>query len=207
MSQKIWMLPAALVLATSGCERDQPAPRAEETVGQGYESDQSTLSDPQDQKLRPAAGPVDLREVELDFKTAKGARIDPDGKIIDTGRGVRILLMIEDGRPGRRGVHIHEKADCSNIVGKSMGEHFNPLGQKHGLPGQSQRHLGDLGNIDIAKDGKGRLNIVVPEANLKKDDEMSFLGRALVIHSAEDTAQGESGGSGTPMACAEIKED
>jgi superoxide dismutase, Cu-Zn family len=120
--------------------------------------------------------------------------------------GVKVLVDVEGGPPGKKGVHIHEKGDCSNIPGQSMGEHFAPKGEPHGLPDASRHHIGDLGNIVIDQSGKGRLEIMAEGANLEKQDAQSFLDRAIVIHAGEDKGTQPSGDSGTPLACGVIEE-
>jgi Cu-Zn family superoxide dismutase len=109
-----------------------------------------------------------------------------------------------------KGVHIHEKGDCSDIAGKSMGSHFAPEGDKHALPSEEAedvRHLGDLGNLEVGQDGKGRLEATIAGATLKSGDRMSFLGKALVVHSGQDSgkARQPAGASGTPMGCGVIE--
>ncbi|HTV17978.1 MAG TPA: superoxide dismutase family protein, partial [Polyangiaceae bacterium] len=61
----------------------------------------------------------------------------------------------------------------------------------------------------IGSDGKGRLELEVPHATLGADDATSFLGRALIVHSAEDTGSDAqpAGNSGKPMACGIIYEE
>jgi Cu-Zn family superoxide dismutase len=143
------------------------------------------------------------REAEADFKVAKGYELSGDAEFDEVANGVKIVVEVESGPVGKRGIHIHQKGDCSDIPGKSMGEHFSPQAGAHALPPNAKRHLGDLGNIQIGKDGKGRLEITVPKANLKENDPMSLLGRALVIHEAED--KGTLPSAGKPMACAVIE--
>jgi Cu-Zn family superoxide dismutase len=144
------------------------------------------------------------------LKAAEGNEIDGEAELQETDAGVRIVAEVEDTTPGMHGIHIHEKGDCSNIKGKSMGEHFAPGAHAHALPTEApMRHLGDLGNIDVSKDGKGKLEITVQQANLKPGDANSFLGKALVIHQAKDVGQSKqpSGDSGTPIACGVIEAD
>jgi Cu/Zn superoxide dismutase len=70
--------------------------------------------------------------------------ISPKSRV---GQGVKITVSVEDAPVGQKGIHIHEKGDCSDIPGKSMGGHFAPLAESHGLPDEARDgiHLGDLG--------------------------------------------------------------
>jgi Cu-Zn family superoxide dismutase len=147
------------------------------------------------------------REAEAEFEAAKGYKLKGEAEFKELADGVLVKVEVTNGPPGRRGIHVHEKPDCSDIPGKSMGEHFNPGSKSHALPATAERHLGDLGNIEIDKEGKGKLELTVPNANLKENDPMSFLRRALVIHETEDKGTQPSGESGKPIACAVIKKD
>ena len=147
------------------------------------------------------------RKAEAEFKAAKGFKLEGKAQFEEVAGGVKVVVEVEDAPPGKRGIHIHEKPDCSDIPGKSMGEHFNPATNAHALPPNTSRHLGDLGNIEIDKQGKGKLELTVPHANLMENGAMSFLKRALVIHEDEDNGSQPSGASGKPMACAIIEKD
>lgn len=151
----------------------------------------------------------DDEEAEADIKGAEGKEIEGEAKFKSTDGGVRVSVDVENAPPGSKGIHIHEKGDCSDIPGKSMGSHFAPDGHDHALPNQGVRHLGDLGNIPVGEDGKGHLEIIIAGANLKEGDPKSFLGKSIVIH--EDADKGSldqpAGASGTPMACGVIEED
>ena len=144
---------------------------------------------------------------EATLVTAEGAE---EGKatFVQEPDGVLVVIELEDVPQGKKGVHVHEKGDCSNLAGQSMGSHFAPDSDQHALPSEgAERHLGDLGNIVVAADGNGRLEIKVPDASLDPNAPTTFVGRALVVHSGEDTgsAQQPSGGSGPPMACGVIR--
>lgn len=149
----------------------------------------------------------DEREAEADFQSAEGIQLKGEAELEETAAGLRIKVDVKSAPVGLKGIHVHEKGDCSDIRGKSMGGHFSPGAEPHGLPDAHTRHLGDLGNIKIDADGNGKLEIVVPHANLKPGDSHSFLGKAMVIHTSEDVGTGESGESGEPIACAIIEED
>ncbi len=141
---------------------------------------------------------------KIELSTVQGVALTGHGALEEVKDGVRITLKVNDGVPGLRGVHIHEIGDCSDIAGKSMGEHFAPDAAEHGLPSEAEHHFGDLGNISIEDNGQGELEIIVARANLGASDRYSLLGRALVMHEGRDTGAGPSGESGAPIACAVI---
>lgn len=149
----------------------------------------------------------DEREADAEFKSVPGMKIEGDAELEEVNQGVHITVEIENGPTGQKGMHIHQTDDCSDIAKKSMGEHFAPTIPKHGLPEHAQHHLGDLGNITLDKDGKGKLEIHVPGANLKANDPLSFVGRSIVLHESNDKGTGPSGDSGKPIACAPIRAD
>lgn len=146
-------------------------------------------------------------EADADFKSVPGMNIKGDAELEEIAGGVRIKVEIENAPAGQKGIHIHQTDNCSDIANKSMGEHFAPNTPKHGLPDHPEHHLGDLGNITIANDGKGELTITVMNANLKPSDPLSFVGRSIVLHESNDKGTGPSGDSGKPIACAPIRAD
>jgi Cu-Zn family superoxide dismutase len=128
-------------------------------------------------------------------------------KLEEVSSGVRVLLELENAPPGPKGVHIHEKGDCSDPLLESMGKHFAPHGEPHGLPHAGPQHPGDLGNVVVHDNGKGELELTTRTGNLKPGDPMSFTNRAVIVHQGEDKGTQPSGDSGKPLACAVIKAD
>jgi superoxide dismutase, Cu-Zn family len=133
-----------------------------------------------------------------------GATVEGTARLVEADGGVRVTVEVTKAPPGKHGIHFHEKGDCSDPKAKSMGAHLSPEGHKHGLPtadAGAPRHLGDLGNIEIGKDGTGRLEMTVANANLRAGDKMSFVDRALIIHAKVDDGTDPAGNSGDPIAC------
>lgn len=135
------------------------------------------------------------------FTSALGYDLRGEAEFTELSRGVEVRVAVNGAPPGVKGVHIHQKADCSDIPNKSMGGHFSPDKQDSGFPTNAEHHLGDLGNIQIGADGAGELKVVIPAANLKDADTHSFLTRSIVVHETSDTGTGEAGESGEPIAC------
>lgn len=150
----------------------------------------------------PAAAP---RSIEIPLEAKSGSKLKGKALLTETEGGVHVLLRLEGVDPGEHGTHVHEKGDCSAADGASAGGHFNPQTHDHGLPGAAKRHLGDLGNIVIAKDGTGSLDITAPGANLKDGDPQSFVGRSIIVHAKKDDGGQPTGNAGGRIGCGVIK--
>ena len=134
-----------------------------------------------------------------------GSKLKGTAKFEAVSGGVQVALDVTGAPAGKHGAHIHQNADCSAKDGKSAGDHFNPGEHEHGLPPTEHRHLGDLGNLEVGKDGTGHLEITIPGANLTPGDKMSFLDRGIIIHEKIDNGGQPSGNAGNRIGCGEIK--
>lgn len=133
------------------------------------------------------------------------SKLKGTAKFEATHGGVDVTVNISGAPPGKHGAHIHQNADCSARDAKSAGDHFNPEAHEHGLPPTEHRHLGDLGNLEVGKDGKGHLEITIPGANLIPGDKMSFIDRGIIIHEKVDNGGQPAGNAGNRIGCGEIK--
>lgn len=123
--------------------------------------------------------------------------------------GTLIMIKICNLTPGKHGIHIHEKGnlfkqDCSKCEG-----HYNPFNKKHGDRKDTNRHVGDLGNIEADENGYAKKVFFDPLIQL--DGKYSVIGRSVVIHENEDDlGKGENfeslktGNSGKRIASAVI---
>ena len=209
------MVTAAGISLCVACDKNDKEPSSDPSVERGLEAQQEVGNVPEegaqpveDSPALAPGGPAEIAKAETELKAAEGQDIEGEIDFEDTGSGVRVIAKIEDAEPGEHGIHVHEKGDCSDIVGKSMGAHFDPESHDHALPAEGKvRHLGDLGNIQVNQDGDGKLDITIDQANLRDGDPMSLLGKALVIHKGRDSGKSSqpAGDSGTPIACGVIK--
>ena len=174
--------------------------------GHTSDRDQTTVPDTTTTEVEGPVAVIEPRHAQTKLETTSATELKGTASFEETEDGVTVVLNVDNAKPGKQAVHVHELGDCSDIAGKSMGEHFAPDHQTHALPDQEKRHLGDLGNIEIGEDGKGTLEILAPRASLKPDDAYSFLGKALVVHASQDKGTQPSGDSGTPVACGVIKD-
>jgi Cu-Zn family superoxide dismutase len=153
-----------------------------------------------------AAPAATRRQIDVPLEAKSNSKLKGKAVLTELEGGVRVVLTLEGVEPGEHGAHVHEKGDCSSADGESAGGHFNPQGHAHGLPGTDRRHLGDLGNITIGQDGKGKLEIVAPGANLHATDSSSFVGRAIIVHTKKDDGGQPTGNAGGRIGCGVIKD-
>jgi Cu-Zn family superoxide dismutase len=199
-SAAIWMV-GGVLLTGAACNRDTRGDKVNEASVESSAAPEATAGEPASMTVPTNA--------QAELTAADGSKLDGHAKFFQQPDGVLVVVEVEAAPPGKKGVHVHTRGDCSDVKNQSMGPHFAPKLEQHALPSEgSERHLGDLGNITVADDGKGRLEIKVPHATLGPDDSTSFLGRALIVHSGEDTGSEAqpAGNSGAPMACGVIHE-
>jgi len=82
-----------------------------------------------------------------------------------------------------RGLHVHQYGNLTEGC-VSAGSHFNPDGNHHGGPTDTDRHVGDLGNIQ--SDGNGVANLNFSDQVISLNGPHSIIGRAIVVHNGTD---------------------
>lgn len=118
--------------------------------------------------------------------------------------GTKIVVDILGLKPGKHGLHIHEKGDCSAPDFSSAGAHFNPTHSHHGGPATAERHAGDFGNIEA--DASGKVHVELKDSNVKLSGTDSIAGKSVVLHEKEDDLKTDpSGNSGARIACGVIE--
>jgi len=204
------MLALVFSVAAAACGGSEPPPAPPSQPQNppmkdpGMEAFDEPASSPAPAPATPAAAAEPVK-VTAKIESRSGSKLSGEATITETATGVKVELKVEGaGAAGPRGAHVHEKGDCSSADGKSAGDHFNPGKHDHALPTKGERHLGDLGNIDIDKGGKGALSIEIPGANLKAGDPKSFRGRAIIIHEKKDDGGQPTGNAGGRHGCAVI---
>ena len=117
--------------------------------------------------------------------------------------GIKVSAELEGLSQGKHGFHIHEFGDCSAVDGGSAGGHFNPTKKNHGAPEDTERHVGDLGNVEAGSDGTASYERVDSVVTLSGDN--SILGRAVIVHAGEDDLTSQpTGDAGARVACGVI---
>ena len=82
-------------------------------------------------------------------------------------KDLAVSVSLQNVPPGKHGFHIHEKA-----------------------------HSGDMGNIDIAEDGTGKLELTLPEVSLN-----DISGLAVILHEKVDDFGQPTGNAGGRIGC------
>ncbi|KAI0228331.1 Superoxide dismutase [Cu-Zn] [Lamellibrachia satsuma] len=83
----------------------------------------------------------------------------------------------------KHGFHVHTNGDLGDGC-KAAGGHYNPLGKQHGGPDNTERHVGDLGNV--IQDTNGNASVTILDHLVSLEGNYSVVGRAIVIHEGED---------------------
>jgi Cu-Zn family superoxide dismutase len=137
------------------------------------------------------------------LRDAAGNDVGRASFVEDADGTLHVNVKVEGLAPGRHGIHIHGVGACSPDFA-AAGGHHNPGGTSHGA------HAGDLPNLVVNVEGRGRLNATTDRATLSAGALSVFDadGSALVIHAAEDDmVTNPAGNSGPRIACGVIGAD
>ena len=120
---------------------------------------------------------------------------------------VKMEATITNALEGNHAIHIHAEGDCSAPDGKSAGGHWNPTNQSHGKWEKQPFHIGDIGNIVIAADGKGTITRETDLWCIGCDDETkNIIGKAIIIHQGPDDFTSQpAGAAGARIGCGVIE--
>jgi Cu-Zn family superoxide dismutase len=110
--------------------------------------------------------------------------------------------------PGKHGIHVHAVGRCEAPEFKTAGAHFNPTDKQHGLQNPAGAHSGDLPNLVVDQEGRGKATFTAKGATLGegKGSLLGPEGTALVIHADPDDEKTDpAGNSGARIACGVIR--
>jgi Cu-Zn family superoxide dismutase len=122
-----------------------------------------------------------------------------------TGRpdqqGLIVAFELSGLSPGSHAVHLTENGRCDPPDFSSSGGHWSRPGRLHGTDNPKGPHDGDWDNFDVAADGKGSSERLIPRWH----SPIPQTGLAMVIHAgADDEVSQPEGNSGSRIACAVI---
>ncbi|MEA3062034.1 MAG: superoxide dismutase, Cu-Zn family [Sphingomonadales bacterium] len=135
----------------------------------------------------------------------------PDGRLAAraavraAGHSLRVRVDAADLAPGIYAVHFHAVGRCDPPAFASAGPHWNPTARQHGKDNPMGMHMGDLPNLVVGADRRGRYEFAIADATLAGPSADALLdgdGAAVVIHAqADDYRTDPSGNSGARIAC------
>ncbi len=143
-----------------------------------------------------------------DLRNAIGQPVGT-ARLEEVGSGVHMVLEMTGMPPGEHAVHVHAVGRCEPPAFASAGPHFNPGGRHHGLLNPEGPHAGDLPNITIGSDGRGRMETMNERVTLSAgaNSLLDADGSALVVHAAADDFKTDpAGNAGARIACGVITE-
>jgi superoxide dismutase, Cu-Zn family len=111
---------------------------------------------------------------------------------------VMISATLTGLTPGKHGFHIHEWGNINCSDGMCTGSHYNPTGSKHGDADATERHIGDMGNIEA--DANGNATFQRTDSVLALNGSHSVIGHAVVLHENQDDFSQPTGNSGGRVA-------
>jgi len=98
-------------------------------------------------------------------------------------------------------VHIHEHPGCGDN-GKDAHGHWNPTKVNHGKWGSDAFHSGDIGNVDLDKDGKGSKELETERWTIGGDSTTNILNRSIIVHGGVDDFKTQpTGNAGNRIGC------
>ncbi len=189
-----WLVAAIMLLAATACTNTSKK-------GQGVAEDSTTM------RSAEVTTPEDnVEKAVCTLQPTEGNNVSGTVTFTKVGESIKIVADLEGLTPGKHGFHIHENGDCSSPDGSSAGGHFNPTNKKHGAPDDSERHVGDLGNIEADENGNAHLEM--SDSEISFSGQNSIIGRGIIVHAGEDDFTSQpSGDAGARVACGVIEND
>ena len=159
------------------------------------------------EEVSPSSISQEKKEIIVQLEPKSGSKAV--GKLIfkEVDGVVSLEAKFQGLTPGMHAIHIHKKADCSSIDGKSAGGHWNPTFKNHGKWGdEGGYHKGDIGNFEIDESGDGKIIMETNEWCIGcEDDTKNILGKAIIVHQGtDDFISQPSGAAGTRIICGGI---
>lgn len=118
--------------------------------------------------------------------------------------GTRVSATVTGLPPGTYAIHLHTVGKCEAPGFTTAGGHFNPTQKQHGNLNPAGEHAGDLPNITVGDDRRGRLDAVRPGLRLVDGDTplVDADGGAVLVHASPDDYRTDpSGNAGARIAC------
>ena len=159
------------------------------------------------EEVSPSSISQEKKEIIVQLEPKSGSKAV--GKLIfkEVDGVVSLEAKFQGLTAGMHAIHIHEKADCSSVDGKSAGGHWNPTFTNHGKWGnEGGYHKGDIGNFEVDESGYGKRIMETTEWCIGcEDDTKNILGKAIIVHQGTDDFTSQpSGAAGARIICGGI---
>ncbi|MFT6095627.1 MAG: Cu-Zn family superoxide dismutase [Nonlabens sp.] len=198
----IGIMAFALTMSVTSCkegkETEKPTDEKEKSYEEGmdqdsHDHDETTLM-------------VD-KKVIVTMSAKSGSEVSGEITFVQGKEEVKMYVELNGLKEGAHAIHIHQNGDCSSDDGKSAGGHWDPTMEDHGKWGENMHHSGDIGNLEVAADGKAKLEFSTDKWCIGCDDEKrNILGKGVIVHaSADDFKSQPSGAAGAREACGVIE--
>jgi Cu-Zn family superoxide dismutase len=147
------------------------------------------------------------KKAEAILIAKSGSKVSGSVSFSERDGVVTMKAMVRGASPGDHAIHIHVEGDCSAEDGSSAGGHWNPTEEDHGRWNGDSFHRGDIGNIEVGKDGKGRISRTTELWCIGcEDPKKDILGKAIIIHAGiDDFSTQPSGAAGARIGCGVIE--
>jgi Cu-Zn family superoxide dismutase len=191
----------ALALAACGGGEAEPEPEAEPETA-GAETEVEVV--PPEGGEAPAAAEVTAAVAEM--SPTEGNDVRGTVRFTQQAESVLVNVDLTGLEPGSvHGFHVHEHGDCSAPDASSAGGHYDPTGVEHGLPPETPRHAGDMGNIQADEQGEVHTQLEFDIFSVSREDPPPVLGRGVIVHAREDDGSQPAGNAGPRLSCGVIE--
>lgn len=117
----------------------------------------------------------------------------------------KVKMVLNISAPARANksvaVHIHEHPGCGDKGNEAHG-HWNPTKVNHGKWGSDAFHSGDIGNVELDKDGKGTKELETDRWTIGGDSTTNILNRSIIVHGGVDDFKTQpTGNAGNRIGC------
>ena len=153
-----------------------------------------------------SAAPATDNTARAELRSTSGQAVGT-ASFTQVGGVVRVVVEVQGLPRGAHGVHVHAVGKCDPPSFESAGPHFNPVNRQHGALNPQGAHAGDLPNLEVGGDGKGRLESTTELMSIGSGTTSIFDadGAALIVHAAPDDFKTDpTGNSGARIACGVI---
>ena len=116
------------------------------------------------------------------FQAKSGSQVEGHAVFTDDGLGLKMQIHAQGFLPySRQFFQIHTRGNCDSFDARSAGGVYKPkgFGKNYGF--------GKLGSIRADQNGMIEKTILVNDISIQVDSPTSILGKALIVHSNQDS--------------------